>query len=160
MTLTGRTDLWTDLRQIQVNPLIGVGFESFWVGERIAPLWRKYWWQPNQAHNGYYETYLNLGLIGLGLQLAMSLAAYRVGRQETVSVTADYDGRMKRNLGTYKIAFLLGLLLFNLTDATFKAVHPSFFMFFLIAVRAPIQERSSRVRELGSEHSGGCPADR
>ena len=60
-TLTGRTDLWEDLEKIEVNPIVGVGFESFWVGERIAPLWERYWWHPNQAHDGYYEMFLNLG---------------------------------------------------------------------------------------------------
>ena len=38
-TLTGRTDLWEDLKKIDVNPIVGVGFESFWVGDRVDRLW-------------------------------------------------------------------------------------------------------------------------
>src|SRR5262245_12945831 len=30
-------------------------------------LWAKWWRQPNQAHNGYIETYLNLGPAGVFL---------------------------------------------------------------------------------------------
>jgi O-antigen ligase len=145
-TLTGRTDLWQDLQQIEVNPLIGVGFESFWVGERVAPLWEKYWWQPNQAHNGYYEMYLNLGILGLLAQAAMIMAGYRKARKDMLSgpaaegkvgadgATIDETARAVRDQAYYRLAFLLGLLAFNLTDATFKAMHLSFFAFFVVAL--------------------------
>ena len=44
-------------------------------------------------------------------------------------------------LAQFKLAFLLGLVAFNITDATFKATNLSFFMFFAVALdlgrRAP-----------------------
>ncbi len=66
-TLTGRTDVWTDVLNMRFNAWVGTGFESFWLGPRLEFLWSKYYFQPNQAHNGYLETYLNLGVLGLGL---------------------------------------------------------------------------------------------
>lgn len=141
-TLTGRTELWDDLQAIEINPLVGVGFESFWLGDRLERLWRKYWWHPNQAHNGYFETYLNLGLIGLLLQCSMMLAGYVKARRQTLIPPHADDGAdaLRRGLGEFRLAFMLGLAGFNMTDATFKAVHLSFFMFFLAALeyRAPL----------------------
>jgi len=46
---------------MRVNPWIGAGFESFWLGPRLNKLWAQYNFMPNQAHNGYIEIYLNLG---------------------------------------------------------------------------------------------------
>src|SRR5262245_58266320 len=64
-TMTGRTDLWDAVLPLNPNPLLGAGYESFWLGDRLKALWTRFWWQPNQAHNGYLEVYLNLGLLGL-----------------------------------------------------------------------------------------------
>ena len=44
------------------NPLLGAGFENFWVGERQVTLGGL---GGNQAHNGYLEIYLNLGWVGI-----------------------------------------------------------------------------------------------
>ena len=62
-TLTGRGNLWQELLKFDSNPVIGTGFESFWLGERLQKLWAEHWWHPNEAHNGYLETYLNLGIL-------------------------------------------------------------------------------------------------
>jgi exopolysaccharide production protein ExoQ len=137
-TLTGRTDLWEDLERVDVNPIVGVGFESFWVGPRIDTLWEKYWWHPNQAHNGYYETYLNLGGLGLLTLAAVVVSCYWKARKEMLAdappESSGGDGRTERNVAYFRVAFLFGILAFNLTDATFKALHPSFFAFFVVAL--------------------------
>jgi len=148
-TLTGRTGLWEDLEAIPINPLVGVGFESFWLGERLERLWRKYWWRPNQAHNGYYEMYLNLGWVGLLVLCSMILSGYYKARKQTlVAVPADGDDALARGLAEFRLAFILALAAYNVTDATFKALHPSFFVFFLVSleycpglVTAPVASR-------------------
>lgn len=134
-TLTSRTELWEDLQGIPINPLVGTGFESFWLGERLVPLWAKWWWQPNQAHNGYYETYLNLGLVGLFSLSWMVVSVYRNARRQMLVAPSNDPGlELKRTLAEYTVAFILGLLGFNMTDATFKALHPTFFLFFLMSL--------------------------
>ncbi|MFN0129758.1 MAG: O-antigen ligase family protein, partial [Verrucomicrobiales bacterium] len=75
-TLTERTQLWPVLLKEDINPVFGVGFESFWIGKRLERLWETLNWECNSAHNGYLETYLTLGLVGLGLLLAVLLATY------------------------------------------------------------------------------------
>jgi O-antigen ligase len=158
-TLTGRTELWEDLAKVDINPVVGVGFESFWLGERLEPLWQKYWWKPNQAHNGYFEMYLNLGWAGVAIMLAMLAASYRHARKQTVGdgqPPADISAGLTRAIAEYRMAFLLSLVAYNFTEATFKALHPSFFMFFLTAVdysavnQAVVQPIAHAVRALPS----------
>src|SRR5206468_5103267 len=75
-TLTDRTLLWSELLKVKVNPLFGAGFESFWLGDRFRNFAASRWWQPNQAHNGYLETYLNLGVVGLLLLIGLLIATF------------------------------------------------------------------------------------
>jgi O-antigen ligase len=126
-TLTTRTDLWAALLQIPVNPLVGTGFESFWLGERCQALWETYWWHPNQAHNGYLEVYLNLGWLGLFLLGFVIVQGYR-----NVAVAVQREPE----LGRLQAAFFVAALLYNLTEAAFKVVHPVWVMFLLaVSVR-------------------------
>jgi exopolysaccharide production protein ExoQ len=139
-TLTGRTELWDTLRTMEVNPLVGAGFESFWLGGRVEKLWDKFWWRPNQAHNGYYEAYLNLGLIGLFLQCAMILSCYLKARRQMLAGWDDSAaGGSDFGRAQFTLAFVLALIVFNLTDATFKGTHLSFFVFFVIALEYHVQ---------------------
>ena len=76
-TLTGRTDLWaTGLSYIAERPLQGLGYRSFWV-IGFAPaeeLWAMFD-VPSGAgfnfHNTYISNAVEIGLIGLGMQIAI-----------------------------------------------------------------------------------------
>ena len=127
-TLTDRTDVWELALQLQPNSLLGAGFESFWLGERLSVMWSKYWWKPNQAHNGYIETYLNLGYIGLFVLVALILATFRKIR---------FDLFYRPDFGRLRLGFLLAILAYNYTEATFKGVHLLWTVFYLVAVDYP-----------------------
>ena len=58
-TLTGRTNMWADLLKEAINPILGAGYQSFWLGPGAERIWAKYYFHPTQAHNGYLEVYLN-----------------------------------------------------------------------------------------------------
>lgn len=128
MTLTGRTELWKDVLTIGANPLVGTGFESFWLGERLTILWEKHWWHPNQAHNGYIEVYLNLGVIGLILLMVIIVSAYQKIRK-TLLIDFDY--------GIFRMVFMIIFLLHNIVEASF--IRNAFFwpIFLLIAMDFP-----------------------
>ncbi len=133
-TLTDRTKVWADVLAIQDSPILGTGFESFWLGSRIEQLWAKWWWHPNQAHNGYIETYLNLGGIGVLLLACVLVSTFwKITRQATV----DFD------FARFRLAFLFAIIAFNYTEAAFKAVHPAWTMFYIIAIDYP----KSRARQ-------------
>lgn len=128
-TLTDRTKVWKLVLEVQTNPLLGAGFESFWLGDRREQIWRHFWWHPIQAHNGYLETYLSLGLIGLALMLALIVATFFKGRRALLS--GDEFGR-------FRLAFLAAFVLYNWTEAAFKATHPVWFVFYMIAIDCPM----------------------
>lgn len=139
-TLTGRTDLWKILLAWKINPLIGAGFESFWLGERREKLWDIYWWHPNEAHNGYLETYLNLGLIGLALMLLLFLFAFSKGCK---MLFENFE------FARFRLGFLAAFVFYNWTEAAFKALHPLCFIFFITLMVYP--KRQSEVAEKSPE---------
>jgi exopolysaccharide production protein ExoQ len=127
-TLTDRTELWEDALAIPINPLVGAGFESFWLGSRAEAMWAKWTWRPNQSHSNYIETYLNGGWVGVAC-LAFALAGcYRKAKRALVSRPPE---------GRFRIGFLAILLAYGYTEATFRNIHPLFFVFFLIALEMP-----------------------
>ena len=76
-TLTDRTKIWSLVLSMHTNPLLGTGYESFWLGPRLLKVWQGGLGGINEAHNGYLEFYLNLGLIGVGLLAWFLTSSYR-----------------------------------------------------------------------------------
>ncbi len=124
MTLTGRTELWGEVLAFKIDPLLGTGFESFWLGDRYAYFYEKYYFHPNQAHSGYIDLYINLGILGIIFLSIVLLKAYR-----------NTMGEIERNFsfGRYRIAFFAIVLIYNITEAAFKGLHPMWFSFLLLA---------------------------
>jgi len=127
-TLTDRTHLWEDVLRVPINPLLGTGFESFWLGDRAKSLWEKYKWQPNQAHNGYLEVYLNSGWLGVALLGFVLAWGYR-----------NVIGELHKDseLGGLRLALFMVAMLYNLTEAAFKVIHPVWIAFLLSVVIVP-----------------------
>jgi O-antigen ligase len=88
-TFTGRTNLWSYLGNLDKNWLLGSGYESFWLGPRLEAAWKVFHWGPTQAHNGYIEMYIELGLVGLLTLLLVLLFFYRRIYRE-LSVNPSY----------------------------------------------------------------------
>jgi O-antigen ligase len=124
-TLTGRTEIWEDVFNLGVNPLVGAGFESFWLGTRLDILWAKWWWQPNQAHNGYVEMYLNLGWIGVIILAGWIVSALWTARMKLISDFA---------VGRLQLGLIVIVVVYSYTEAIFKALHLLWFAFFIITI--------------------------
>jgi exopolysaccharide production protein ExoQ len=127
-TLTNRTVMWSELLKFDTNPIFGAGYDSFWQGERLAVLWDRYWWKPNEAHNGYLETYLNLGLVGLFLLAGWLVTIYRKCR---------LDLFRELEIGLFGIGTLTMAILYNWTEAGFKTLSPVYFLCYVISVERP-----------------------
>lgn len=132
LTLTDRTDVWRSVIQLQDNPIFGMGFESFWLGDRLAKLWAKFWWHPLQAHNGYLETYLNLGLIGIVLLVGQIIGTFQ---------KAKLDLLKRFEFGRLRLGYLFAIIIYNYTEAAFVAVAFVWTVFFLIAIDYPKRKR-------------------
>lgn len=77
-SLTGRTDIWTVLfEQIGKRPWFGHGYAVFWLDESppaIEVRQRTQWMVPT-AHNGWLETWLSIGLVGVLMFVAIYVLA-------------------------------------------------------------------------------------
>jgi exopolysaccharide production protein ExoQ len=144
-TLTDRTEVWHDVLQIHINPILGAGFESFWLGERREKMWAKWNWEPNQAHNGYLETYLNLGFVGLIILIALLLATFWRCRRELL---------VNFEFGRYRLGFLAATIVYNCTEASFKALSLMWFVFHIIAMEYSGTRCVKEERPLKKESSG------
>ena len=69
-TLTGRTDIWDALlRSIKEKPYFGYGYGVYWK-EQLGPSYYvrlQLQWGIPSAHNGWIETWLSVGLLGVSL---------------------------------------------------------------------------------------------
>lgn len=132
-TLTGRTGLWETLLGEPINPLVGVGYGSFWLGERLARYWAMYPTSPPiQAHNGYLEVYINIGLIGLTLVAVLLLNGLATVRARIVNLVPDMAAH-DRVLATFGLAYVSAYLLYNVTEATFQGLNFLFTIFLILA---------------------------
>ena len=130
-TLSDRTAVWQDVIAMDKSPVLGAGFESFWLGPRLETMWAKWWWHPIQAHNGYIETYLNLGWVGVALLAAMLVATFRKAR---LALLRDFA------FGRFRLGVLFAIIMYNYTEATFKGVHLVWTLFYLITIDYPAAE--------------------
>jgi O-antigen ligase len=127
-TLTQRTELWGDVVVLNPNALVGAGFESFWLGSRLDILWAKYWWHPNESHNGYLEVFLNLGWVGLALFALVVVT----GLRRAVNML-----RLDSELGRLKVACVVAGVIYGLTEAGFRMMHPMWISTLLAAFALP-----------------------
>lgn len=103
--LTGRTDLWAKLLPLyERNPIAGHGFGSFW-----TPAMEEANYGVREAHNGYLEVCLGIGLIGLVLTSMFLLSC---SSKAVKSLSYDYDW------GSLSLCFLLIVLLHNITESS------------------------------------------
>lgn len=124
--LTGRTDIWAAVIPLAPNPLVGAGFESFWLSPVVQQrLWQLFPNLPlNEAHDGYIEVYLELGLVGLGLIALLLLDGYR---------RAVKAFRREPMLGGLLIAYVVSIIVYSIAEAGFRMMDPSW-IFLLFAI--------------------------
>lgn len=69
-TLTGRTDIWDALiRSIKEKPYFGYGYGVYWM-DQLGPSYYvrlQLQWGIPTAHNGWIETWLSVGVVGVAL---------------------------------------------------------------------------------------------
>ena len=114
-TFTGRTAIWRCALPMVGNPVIGEGFESFWLGQRLLDIEKCIDQGLNQAHNGYIEVYLNLGWLGITLLAILLVTGYRR------TVTA---ARSQTRTGSLRLAYFIVGIAYNFSEGGFKMMNP------------------------------------
>lgn len=158
MTLTGRTALWADiLNDAQKSPVVGVGVGAFWVGSigyEMYPL--PNWsletpgWRPEEGHNGFIDTYAELGIIGVVLLLIVIGVGF---------AGALNDLKYDFQLACLRLVFLLIIILNNITETSFlRGEHDLWFLFLLMAINIPRLKSKTEMNGVGA--STGRAANR
>jgi O-antigen ligase len=153
-TFTGRTGLWETVLKEPINPLFGVGYATFWLGERLARFWAMY---PNsppiQAHNGYIEVYLNLGLIGVCLLAAVLWRGLRTIQARATAAFAPLASSTyaERTLALWGMAFGVAYLMYNVTEATFQGLNFLFTLFLILAFNSVKTSTAPNKARAGSQ---------
>jgi len=141
-SFTGRTTIWGFAdTEIARSPLVGWGYQSFWlVGPDApsivdAPGWVKF--MPN-AHNGYYDTMLELGYIGLALLVTFLIATVHV-----IGRVATHDTKRAWLL----LSVALFIIIYNFLETLWlRAFDMSWVVFVIVAVEAARYSWSSPLR--------------
>ena len=126
-TLTDRTFLWNDVIRIgSDNLVLGSGYGAFWTSELYSRLSPQVNNRPAQAHNGYLETFAQLGLLGLGL---LACAIGQAIQSVKKTILADF------NYGCMRLCMLITVLVLNYSEASFpRGLHLWWFIFLLVAL--------------------------
>ncbi len=110
LTLTGRTDIWVALGYVIVDrPWLGHGYGAFWtIGSAPADFVKDLvQWDVPTAHNGWMETWLSVGLVGMGL---FALAYLATVARAFIAALSSWNG-------IFALGFLAQFFLFNLSES-------------------------------------------
>jgi len=157
-TFTGRTVIWDFAgMEIDRSPFVGWGYQSFWLAGSDAPSvldapgWVKM--MPN-AHNGYYDTMLETGYIGLALLLGFIIATlHAIGR------IADRDPKRAWHL----LSMALLIIIWNFLESLWMRGFEFLWVVFLIVAAdiarywRPVPLRTALRRSVSSKPGGPSP---
>lgn len=121
-SLTGRVDLWPILLSygLEHHPIIGNGYESFFLEPNVAWITRSLGWVALNAHNGLLHIFLNNGVIGVAL---ISWVIFR-------AIVNNIVNRDYRN-----ISILIFVIFCNISEATLFRAYFIFFIFLITCRR-------------------------
>src|SRR5579862_318046 len=139
--LTGRKDIWVLVLSLHTNPLIGTGFETFWLGSRLDFMLHALVNLPiNEAHNGWVEVYLNLGWVGLCFIALLVVTGYK---RIISHIRRDPEN------GCLFLGFLICALFYSFSEAGFRFGTMSWFFLLLVIIRPPLARSLADSRKPG-----------
>jgi O-antigen ligase len=145
-SFTGRTDVWRGLMpDLESNLLLGVGFGSFWTPEnRVIH-------DISEAHNGYLDLSLELGLIGFAL---LSMFLISLCAKAIRALATDFDW------ASFAICSVLMIVIHNTTESSFNSFGSpltALLVFLAISFRSALQVPVNQVRSGGARTGGSEP---
>jgi O-antigen ligase len=141
-TLTDRTKIWAFLLSMRTNPMIGVGYRSFWYGPRLQYFWANSGLgQLNEAHNGFLGLYLDEGLIGVSILIVFLISSYRM-------ICSRLS--QKADIAVLGLAGWICIVFHNMSEASFEGSLVYYF-FLLLGIAAPSFARHQVRRAVRSE---------
>jgi O-antigen ligase len=136
ITLSGRLTLWilVIVKALQ-HPWLGYGYNGFWLGlgGESASVWVAVRWLAPNAHNGFLDLWISLGLVGLALFLAgFAVVFWKSFKRARLGNTAEFR---------WPLLYLIFLVVYNL-DETNLFQHNSLMWALYVAVAASLIAKS------------------
>lgn len=143
-TLTDRTKIWAYLLSMHTNPIIGTGYQSFWLGSRLNDFWQNSGLgHINEAHNGYLQVYLDLGLIGDLLLIAFLVTSYRAICRKTGPLSS---------FAPFGLAIWMVVVFYNMSEAAFQSgLMYTVFLMVAMSVQQRVKRRTEAAPELNDK---------
>jgi exopolysaccharide production protein ExoQ len=153
-TLTGRTIVWYQgLAALERQPWLGYGYAAFWRG-RNSPssvLVRVADWDVSNAHNGFLDLALELGLIGLAVfMLSWVFGLYRALHSLRITNSAA---------GLWPFTYLTFLIAWNVTESTLFRQNTIFWALYVAALSSTLLIQRAQADE-ERRHGGVAKAVR
>ncbi len=143
-TLSGRTAIWVLVAQkIRERPLLGYGYHAFWSTEADSVNQFLNGFEPGQAHNGYLEACLDLGVVGLFFCLAACVRCFRMG----VRLNRFLPDRS----GDVLILAVIAVLVHNFAESDMMMMSTIWFFFLLAILSGTRQELELRTAMMEEE---------
>jgi exopolysaccharide production protein ExoQ len=144
-TITGRTEIWSLAWSAAMErPWLGYGFGAFWAGEsEIGNAIRaELGWPVMSAHNAWLDTWLSIGVLGVGVTL-LTLSALSVKILRRAFASKD----PATNAWTvWSIGFLVSAWAYSLSESSLLAYNTlTWVLFIVLAVK--------------TEHFGQCDSE-
>jgi exopolysaccharide production protein ExoQ len=154
-TLTGRVELWRVVLPYGAEkPWLGYGYGAFWIAK--SPLTQEIWnilnsYKPPHAHNGWIETYLELGLAGCFI-VAVQMVQILFNAVRGSIGGRDVDA-------PYMLLIVVMMLLFNLVEADLIRAPALFWPFLIIGpvAMAKVMRQPRKVVMAGEPRRVGPP---
>lgn len=125
-TFTGRNKIWPSvLWRIQESPWLGYGYDAFWREGNVSMdwLWYEAGFDVFNAHNGWLETMLAVGIPGTALMLWLVI---RTGIAGLVGLNGNNDARR------FALPAIVMILMMSLTESAIGGPEGPAWLFLLV----------------------------
>jgi O-antigen ligase len=124
-TLTGRIPLWKNLLHfVAERPILGYGYNSFWITDRILLILRKTGFLLANSHNSYIEIMLSIGIPGLALFFISQVAA--------IKRICFYIFKLKKDEYLFFLLILIWMILHRMMESLTTGTYFFIFLFFVL----------------------------
>ena len=141
-TFTGRDRIWPAVWwRIMESPLLGYGYDAYWRDGSygMAWLWYEAGFEVYNAHNGWLETVLAVGLIGA---LLLAWVIMRTGIAGLTGLYADNDPRR------IAIPMVTMIFMMSLTESAIGGPEgPAWLLLLLISTASALKERQKHAKK-------------
>jgi O-antigen ligase len=144
-TLTGRSAIWSAVwTMIKRHFWFGYGYSAFWRGLAgpSAFVWSVVAGTPPHSHNGFLDTWLDLGAVGLAL-VAVSLLA-------TLGLAWSAMRRAESLVQAWPLVFVVFLVLYNLTESALVVRNSLFWIVYVATAASLAAEQVGQRGTVGS----------